>query len=96
MADNDSEGLAMSTTEILVPLDPDSQVRLARLAAERQQSAAELAAELLASFLDPDSPEHQRIRSGLDDFAAGRTIAHQKVSEWLESWGTANELQPPQ
>lgn len=86
----------MGSTDILVPLDADSQVRLAALAAERQLSAGELAAELLAGFLDPESPEHRRIRSGLEDFAAGRTIAHEKVSEWLESWGTVDELTPPQ
>jgi len=86
----------MDSTDILVPLDPDSQVRLAALAAERKQSAGELAAEPLADFLDPENPEHRQIRTGLEDFASGRTVAHEKVSKWLESWGTADELPPPQ
>jgi predicted transcriptional regulator len=28
-------------------------------------------------------------------FAAGRIVPHEKVVEWLESWGTPDELPPP-
>ncbi len=28
-------------------------------------------------------------------YAAGRVVAHDKVVEWLESWGTPDELPPP-
>jgi predicted transcriptional regulator len=28
-------------------------------------------------------------------YAAGRVVAHEKVVEWLESWGTPNELPCP-
>jgi predicted transcriptional regulator len=29
------------------------------------------------------------------DIAAGRVVPHEKVVEWLESWGTPNELPCP-
>lgn len=31
----------------------------------------------------------------LEDIAAGRTIEGDKVLDWLETWGTDNEQEPP-
>ena len=36
------------------------------------------------------------IQAGLAEAEAGETVPHEKVVEWLRSWGTANELPPPQ
>lgn len=33
---------------------------------------------------------------GLADLEAGRTISWEAVERWLLSWGTPNELPPPQ
>jgi predicted transcriptional regulator len=35
------------------------------------------------------------IEAGIDDIEAGRVIDGDKVMEWLESWGTDRELEPP-
>ena len=37
----------------------------------------------------------QEIEAGIADFEAGRTVSGDQVREWLESWGTSNELPPP-
>ncbi|HEY3947792.1 MAG TPA: CopG family transcriptional regulator [Phenylobacterium sp.] len=29
------------------------------------------------------------------DFRAGRVISHERMKTWLLSWGSANELPPP-
>jgi hypothetical protein len=39
--------------------------------------------------------EIERIREGLADAEAGRLVAHEDVLRWLDSWGTENELPPP-
>lgn len=36
------------------------------------------------------------IAEGLADIEAGRVISHQAVKTWLLSWGTPDELPPPQ
>lgn len=36
------------------------------------------------------------ILAGLADFDAGRSVSHEKVVAWLESWGTENELPTPE
>ena len=48
------------------------------------------------SLVSPDSRDHQHIRAGLAELDAGQGIPHERVAEWLDSWGTENELPPPQ
>jgi len=48
------------------------------------------------SLVSADSWEHRHIQQGLDELAAGKGIAHEQVIEWLDSWGTENELPAPQ
>ena len=35
------------------------------------------------------------IEAGMADIEAGRVIDGEKVMEWVDSWGTNNELEPP-
>ena len=43
-----------------------------------------------------DDPEFIRaVEEGIADLDAGRTIPYEKVRRWLLSWGTENELPPP-
>jgi antitoxin component of MazEF toxin-antitoxin module len=35
------------------------------------------------------------IQAGLAEAEAGQTVPHEKVVEWLRSWGTEHELPPP-
>lgn len=35
------------------------------------------------------------IEAGMEDIEAGRVVDGDKVMEWLESWGTDRELEPP-
>jgi antitoxin component of MazEF toxin-antitoxin module len=47
------------------------------------------------SLVSPDSWEHRHIRAGLADLEAGKTLSNERVIEWLDSWGTENELPAP-
>ena len=85
----------MAQMSILVQLDSAAQARLAALAEARKQPVSDVAAEVISTFLSPDSWEHQHIRDGLAELEAGRGISHEQVTEWLDSWGTENELSAP-
>lgn len=37
----------------------------------------------------------KEIQAGLAEAEAGETVPHEKVADWLRSWGTKNELPPP-
>jgi predicted transcriptional regulator len=86
----------MAGTSIIVQLDSAVQVRLAALADARQQPVSDVAAELIAAFVDPESWEHQHIRAGLAELKTGEGVSHERVAEWLDSWGTENELPAPE
>ena len=42
-----------------------------------------------------DEAKRLAILEGIADADAGRTIPHDEVKAWLESWGTENELPAP-
>lgn len=56
---------------------------------------------LQSSHAEPAEADYEawayaEIAAGLADAEAGRIIPHEKVAEWLQSWGKENELPPPQ
>ena len=85
----------MAQTSILVRLNEAVQARLAALADARQQPVSDVAAEVIASYLAPDSWEHKHIRAGLAELEVGKGISNERVMEWLDSWGTESELSAP-
>jgi predicted transcriptional regulator len=85
----------MAQTSILVQLDEAVQARLAALADARQQPVSDVAAEVIATYLAPDSWEHKHIRAGLAELEEGKGISNERVMEWLDSWGTDSELPAP-
>jgi len=85
----------MPNTSILVQLDSAVQARLAALAEDRRQPVSDVAAEVISMHFAPDSWEHKHIRSGIAELEAGEGISNERVMEWLDSWGTENELPAP-
>jgi predicted transcriptional regulator len=85
----------MAQSSILVHLDEAAQARLAALAEARQQPVSDVAAEVLTTYLSPDSWDQQHILAGLAELDAGEGVSHERVTEWLDSWGTENELPAP-
>jgi predicted transcriptional regulator len=85
----------MAQISILVQLDSAVQARLVALADVRQQPVSDVAAEVIATFFDPDSWEHRHIRAGLADLEAGKRVSNERVVEWLDSWGTESEMPAP-
>jgi predicted transcriptional regulator len=85
----------MPQQSILVQLDPEVQARLTALAEDRRQPLSEAAAEVISMFFAPDSWEHKHIRAGIAELKAGKGVSNERVTEWLDSWGTENELPAP-
>ena len=46
---------------------------------------------------EPDEAEEARLDAlAMADFRAGRYVTHERVAEWLRSWGTDHELPCPE
>jgi predicted transcriptional regulator len=44
-------------------------------------------------FDDDDEAEVRRVMADMD---GGKFVSHEAVARWLKSWGTDNELPPPE
>lgn len=82
-----------TTLTLEVPHGMDE--RLEKLARATARTKTWIALEALRSFLELYDWQVKAIREGIADADAGRLVDHDKVSTWLESWGTENELPPP-
>jgi predicted transcriptional regulator len=83
------------TATLTVRLPSEIEARLDRLARDTSVSKSELAAAAIAAYLDEREHQPEKIREGLADAEAGRVVSHEEVAQWLDPWGTANELPPP-
>ncbi len=90
---------AMSTVRRVLDLDPDTDARLAALAAEKGQDAAAVVAdavELLDSIVDIAGPDIEEDRRRLREFErTGVGVPLDEVKAWVESWDTPSELPRP-
>ena len=48
------------------------------------------------ALVSTDSPDHRHIRAGLAELETGKGISNERVSDWLDSWGTESELPAPE
>ena len=69
---------------------------LEKLARSTERPKAWLLEQALDEYLLDQAWQIEAIEEGIADAEAGRMIPHERVVEWLESWGTENELEPPE
>jgi predicted transcriptional regulator len=65
------------------------------LADDRKQPVSDVAADVISMYFASDSWEHKHIRAGLSELQAGQGVSNERVVDWLDSWGTENELSAP-
>ena len=51
-----------------------------------------------ASIFEPedDDAEELALQEAEADIVAGRVISHEVMKRWLQSWGTSDDLAPPE
>src|SRR5574337_386978 len=77
-----------------VPLNPDVQSKLARLAAERGRDAEALAREAIERFVDYDEWFVNEVEKGLAQIARGEVLTHEEVGARLEKSLTEKQSRP--
>ena len=86
----------MPTTETLsIRLDAETKKRLDALAKSSKRSKSYLAAEAISAYVESEEWQLEEIRKGLDEADNGQVVKHEKVVEWLKSWGKPNERKAP-
>jgi predicted transcriptional regulator len=88
--------IVAAPSELTVRLRPELLASLDELAGATRRSRAELAEEALAQYLDVQRWHIEGIRAAIEDADRGDPgVSHDRVAEWLDSWGTDHELPPP-
>jgi predicted transcriptional regulator len=87
------------TTTVGVKLDEETRDRLKKLGAARQRSAHWLMREAIRKYLDEEEMIESRNReadAAWEEYQrTGQVVSHEKVMEWLDTWGTDQESPCP-
>ena len=81
-----------------VRLQPDIEQGLQAMAGAMRRSKSWVINQAVKEFIERQELEKQRWQETLqamESVAQGRVVSGESVHEWLNSWGSSNELQAP-
>ena len=85
----------MSSTTFTVRVDQAAKKRLEKLAKSTGRSRSFLTAEAINEYLDVNEWQVASIKRAISSLDRGEGVAHGRVKEWVESWGSKNEHPRP-
>lgn len=83
------------TETLSIRLDSDTKMRLDALAKRSKRSKSFLAGEAIAAFVATEEWQLGEVQAGIADLESGNSVRHEKVSQWLGSWGKRGESKAP-
>lgn len=87
----------MKSDVMTVRLTPKIKKKLEKLAHDTRRSKSYLAGEAIASYVERNAWQVARIKEALEEQRSGVPgIPHQRIVDWMESWGTGREQPPPE
>ena len=69
--------------------------RIEQVAREREQNPSSLIASALDLLLEAEALQGEEAKRRLAS-RTGRTVPNERVMAWLETWGLAGEISPPE
>jgi predicted transcriptional regulator len=85
----------MSSTTVSIRIDPVSKKRLEKLAKSTGRSRSFLAAEAINEYLDLNEWQVACIQKAIASLDLGQGVAHERIKEWVSSWGSKKERPVP-
>lgn len=85
----------MSSTTVSVRIGPVIKKRLEKLAKSTGRSRSFLAAEAINEYLDLNEWQVAGIQKAAASLDRGEGVAHERVKEWVNSWGRTKERSAP-
>jgi len=88
----------MPKTEVVATrVKPETKAKLKAIAESTKRSEAYLAKEAIEAFVEVNDWQVREIELALAEAKAGAPgVSHQRMAEYLGSWGTERELPPPE
>jgi predicted transcriptional regulator len=85
----------MALTALTVRVDVVVKRQLENLAKKTGRSQSLIAAEAISADLDVNEWQIAGIKRAIDSMDRGDGIPHERVKEWISSWGCQKELAAP-
>lgn len=85
----------MSSATLTIRVAENDQGRLEALARSTGRSPSSLAEEALSEYLAVNEWQISGIKAAIEDLERGERIEHEAVRRWVKSWGSEDELKPP-
>jgi len=85
----------MASTTFTVRVDSSVKKRLEKLAKNTGRSRSFIAAEAINAYLDVNEWQVAGIKRAIESMDRGEGVPHERVKEWIGSWGTKNEFPVP-
>ena len=83
------------TQAISFRLTSEKLAKLEELAASTDRSRSWHIEQALDAYLEVQTWQLQHIEKGIASIREGRIVPHERVREWLLSWGKDDEREPP-
>ena len=85
------------TDVVTTRVKPETKAKLRAIAESTKRSEAYLANEAIEAFVEINDWQVREIEVALAEAKAGAPgVTHERVAEYLGSWGTDSELAPPE
>ena len=85
----------MGSTTFTVRVDSAAKKRLERLAKSTGRSRSFLAAEAINEYLDVNEWQVASIKRAIASIDRGEVVSHERVKDWVTSWGSGSERSIP-
>jgi RHH-type transcriptional regulator, rel operon repressor / antitoxin RelB len=85
----------MRSATFTVRVDAATKKRLERLAKSTGRSRSFLAAEAINDYLDVNEWQVAGIKQAIASLDRGEGVSHERVKDWITSWGSRGEQPIP-
>lgn len=85
----------MSNTPFSMRLSDELRESLATISRISQRSQSQIAAKAIAEYVAKNEWKLKAIQEAKLEADKGVFVSQEATLDWLDSWGTENELQPP-
>ena len=86
----------MATVQLSVRMDPEIKARLEKEARLEERSASYLIQKALDHYLSAKERKRRALEEAAAEADKGVFISDEAMTAWVASWGTENELSPPE
>jgi predicted transcriptional regulator len=86
----------MSSVPFSLRLEPKIRSQLEQEAKSLDRSASYVATKAIESFLEARADRRRALEEAVAEADKGVFISEEAMNAWINSWGTDNELPPPE